>query len=172
MKTIMFILIAVALVVTGCGKREVRKSATLNLDFEVEANTDSALVFQTAGMLSTITNASIAEVKEEISRYEIKSIKYSIWELYGNDSCVFNGTLRIGKIGDASSAVYYSYNNFGFEPVQEKIDIPFSDNERVRLEDFLLSADGLEFVLGGSLSHKPIHFVMNIELNVDVLAEK
>jgi hypothetical protein len=56
--------------------------------------------------------------------------------------------------------------------VQEKIDIPFSDNERVRLEDFLLSADGLEFVLGGSLSHKPIHFVMNIELNVDVLAEK
>jgi hypothetical protein len=92
--------------------------------------------------------------------------------LYGNDSCVFNGTLRIGKIGDASSAVYYSYNNFGFEPLQEKIAIPFSDNERVRLEDFLLSADGLEFVLGGSLSHKPIHFVMNIELNVDVLAEK
>ena len=60
MKTIMFILIAGALVVTGCGKREVRKSATLNLDFEVEANTDSALVFQTAGMLSTITNASIS----------------------------------------------------------------------------------------------------------------
>ena len=172
MKTMMFILIAVALVLSGCGKREVRKSATLNLDLEVDANTDSALTFQTAGLLRTIDNAGIAEVKDEISRYELESIKYSIWEFYGNDSCEFNGSLGIRKVGDASSAVYYSYNNFGFEPLQEKITIPFTDAERVRLQDFLLSADGLEFVLEGNLSHKPIHFVMNIELNVDAIAEK
>ena len=172
MKTLMFILIAVALVVTGCGKREVRKSATLNLDLEVDANTDSALTFQTVGLLRTIDNAGIAEVKDEISRYELQSIKYSIWELYGNDSCEFNGSLGIRKVGDASSVLYYSYNNFGFEPLQEKIAIPFTDAERARLQDFLLSADGLEFVLEGNLSHNPIHFVMNIELNVDAIAEK
>lgn len=172
MKKITVILIALVLITAGCGKREVRKSATLNLDLEVDANTDSALTFQTAGLLRTISNAGIAEVKDEISRYEVQSIKYSIWELYGNDSCEFSGSLGIRNIGDASSAVYYSYNNFGFEPLQEKISIPFTDAERARLQDFLLSADGLEFVLEGSLSHKPIHFVMNIELNVDAIAEK
>lgn len=172
MNKIACLFIAVALVASGCGKREVRKSATLNLDFEVDANTDSALTFQTAGVLRTITNAGIAEVKDDISRYELQSIKYSFWELYGNDSCEFSGTLGIRKIGDAASTVYYSYNNFDFEPLQEKVTIPFTDDDQRKLEDFLLSVDGLEFVLEGNLSHKPIHFVMNIELNVDALAEK
>lgn len=167
-----FLLIALALLAAGCGKREVRKSATLNLDLEVEANTDSALTFQSEGILRTLTNAGIAEVKDDISRYELQSIKYSLWELYGNDSCEFSGSLGIRKIGDAASTVYYSYNNFDFEPLQEKITIPFTDAEKQRIQDFLLSGDGLEFVLEGNLSHKPIHFVMNIELNVDALAEK
>jgi hypothetical protein len=172
MKKVLYIIIAVAMVASGCGKREVRKSATLNLDFEVDANTDSALTFQTSGVLRTIANAAIAEVKDDISRYELKSIKYSLWELYGNDSCEFNGSLGIRKIGDAASTVYYSYNNFDFEPLQEKIEIPFTDGDKKRIEEFLLSGDGLEFALEGNLSHKPIHFVMNIELNVDALAER
>jgi hypothetical protein len=172
MKRVAFVFIAVILLASGCAKHEVRKSATLNLDLEVDANTDSALTFQTDGILRTITNAGIAEVKDDIARYELQSIKYSFWELYGNDSCQFSGSLGIRKIGDASSTVYYSYNNFDFQPLQEKIAIPFTESEKQRIQDYLLSGDGLEFVLEGNLSHKPIHFVMNVELNVDALAEK
>lgn len=173
MKYSFLVLMALAVVLgAGCNKRDIRKSATLNLDFEIDANGDSARTFQMSSVMRATDNAAIAEIKEEIDRYEIRSIKYSIWELYGNDSCQFTGTLKVRKVGDAASEVYYSYNNFAFDVIERKIEIPFSDSDRKRIEDFLLVSDELEFVLEGTLTHQPLHFVMNVELNIDALAEK
>ncbi len=173
MKQILFSCAAVILVLTAaCNKHDVRKSATLNLDFEVEANSDSSLVFERSATLNPLDNDAIAAIKEQIDRYEIRSINYSIWEFYGNDSCRFTGKLGIQKINDPSSVVYYSYNNFAFDPLEQKINVPLSDADVKRLEDYLISNDGLEFTLDGTLSHKPIHFIMNVELNVDAVAEK
>lgn len=172
MKQILILCAMVLVVASACNKRDVRKSATLNLDFEVEANSDSTLSFSKSALLNVLDNSAIAAIKDDIDHYEIQSIKYSIWELYGNDSCAFTGALRIQKIGNPASEVYYSYNNFGFENPETKIEIPFSESDKKTIEGFLLDQNGLLFKLGGALSHKPIHFVLNVEINVDALAEK
>ena len=157
---------------TACKKRNEVKSGTLNLDLEVEVGVDSSRWILAAGGIHTSDNAAIAELIDEIDRYDIQSMKYSIWELYGNDSCMFSGKLVFSNPNNSSSTVIYSYENFDFEPIEEKIAMDFPENQLQTLEDMLRSSHGVDVKLEGEVSHKPIHFVLNVEMNVNAIAEK
>jgi hypothetical protein len=157
---------------TACKKRDEVKSGTLNLDLEVEVGADSSRLIEAMGRIHTADNAAIAELIDEIDRYEIESMKYSVWELYGNDSCMFSGKLVFSHPNNSASAVIYTYNDFNFQPIEEKVAIDFTENQLQTIEDILRSSNSIDVKLEGEVSHKPIHFVLNVEMNVNAIAEK
>ncbi len=169
-----FLTVALALL-TGCEKfNEKRFSTSIIHEFEIDIQTDGELTVDMNGELTSLINAELEKVKDEIKNYELVSMTYKIWDFYPVASNTFSGTLGIGNANSTEAGVIYAYNDIdlqaGFANANQ-VNMSFNSQDISRIQQYFLDTNGLKLYLTGAVSAKPVHFILQVIVNIDAIAE-
>lgn len=177
MKTarILFLFAAVALSLSSCEKfKEKRFSTTIPYDFVVEIPADGSTVVDLSGDVTSMINAELEKVKDKIKRYELVSITYKIWEFYGATPNTFTGKVGFGNANATEPGLLYEYNGIDLQvnsdnPDQVKMNL--NSQDIANIQQYFMDTNGLKMFFSGDVDQAPCHFIMQIVVNVDAIAE-
>ncbi len=167
--------ILVAFLLSGCDKfNEKRFSTTIPFNFTVEITENDSTQIDLSGEVTAMINAELEKVKDKIKRYELVSINYKIWEFYGATPNTFTGSVGFGNANATSPGVLYEYSGIDLQAGndnQNHVKMNLNSQDIARIQQYFLDTNGLRMFLIGSVDQKPVHFVMQIVVNVDAIAE-
>ncbi len=177
MKTLHYTLTIVAslLLFSSCDKLKEKKfSATIPLTFDISKDASAGLNFDLDSLVSALSNSDLNEHKDKIKDYDIESIKYKVWEFNGTDAAVVNASLGLGNTNMTSPGVSVNFNDLSLKAANDnpnKTALSFNSTELDRLKQYFIDTDGLRVWLEGSVSEVPVHFKLELEINVNALVE-
>lgn len=177
MKTIKYLtlLLFVPILFTSCDKLSERRfSTTLIKNFEVDLTDDNDHTFSEEAILTSLDNEDLALVQEAILRYEIVAVKYKIWEFAGTETATIEGELKITSPDDPTNAAILgleetNLSELNSEENHREWDLSSADQDKIKsifLEHNEVSVSGV-----GNVSEVPAHFVLQIVMDVDAIAE-
>lgn len=171
----LLLLLLTVLLFTSCDKmKEKRFSTTIPFDFEIEITEDSSAVIDLDGEITAFINAELAGVQEQIKSYELVGIKYRIWEFYGNTPNKFNGSLGFAKRGESVAGVNYNFTDLDLETAFGQIThtaMNFTSDDIAKIQQYFVDSNGMSLFLSGEVESKPVHFVLQVVVDVDAIAE-
>jgi hypothetical protein len=172
--TLLFLSSAI-LFFAGCDKfKEKRFSTTIPYAFEVDITENGETTIGLTGELTSLINEELNKVKDDIKSYELVSITYKIWEYYPAGPNTFTGTIGFGNANSTQAGVTYTYNDIDLQagndnPSQVNMNLNSQDIERI--QQYFLDTNGLKLYLNGSVTNKPVHFKLQVVVNIDAIAE-
>lgn len=178
MKQLFFPALALLSVVfSGCDRfNDKRYSTTVPVEFLVSV-TDNAGALDIAldRTLTSLVNQALAEHQDAIKSYELVQFRYKIWEYSGDPSATFAGTLGIGNQSASTPGVTYAFNDISLsagvaDPA--KVVINFTSADIDKIEQYFLDTDGLRLFLSGNVSHAPMTFLLQVEVDIDAITEE
>ncbi|MBL7941565.1 MAG: hypothetical protein JNM00_02305 [Flavobacteriales bacterium] len=162
---------------SGCDKlKEQRYSTTILSNFNVSVSDNSgALDVDVNQTLSSLINAALAEHKDDIQSYELVQIKYKVWEYSGDASATFSGNLGIGNMSATLPGVSYEFSDISLkagvdDPAQ--VLMSFTSSEIDKIEQYFLDTDGLKLFLSGNVSHAPMTFLLQVQVDIDAITKE
>lgn len=169
-----FLTVALALL-TGCEKfNEKRFSTTIPFDFEIDIAEDGELTVDMNGEITALINEELEKVKDEIKNYELVSITYKIWEFYGASPNTFNGSLGFGNANSLEAGVIYAYNDIDLQSGNDnpnQVNMNLNSQDVSRIQQYFMDTNGLRLYLTGGVTSKPVHFKLQVIVNIDAIAE-
>ncbi len=165
----------IALIVSGCNKfKEKRFSTTIPYNFTVEITENGSTTVDLTGDITAMINAELEKVKDKIKRYELVSINYKIWEFYGATPNTFTGSIGFGNANAINPGVSYAYSGIDLQAGNDNanhVKMNLNSQDIARIQQYFLDTNGLRMFFTGAVDQKPVHFVMQIVVNVDAIAE-
>lgn len=169
------LLVASVIVLSGCSKfKEKRFSTTIDYAFEVDIQQDDELVIDLNNTITSLINEELNKVKDEIKSYELVGIKYKIWEFYGEEPNTFDGSIGIGNLNSTSPGVVISLTDVDLSAGSDnpnRVVINLNSVDRSRVEQYFMDTNGLRLFLNGSVDDKPVHFKLQVSVDIDAIAE-
>ncbi len=165
----------VILFLSSCSKfKEKRFSTTIPYEFEVEITDADSTFIDLSGSLTSMVNKELEKVKDKIKRYELVSITYKVWEFYGTTPNTFTGSIGFGNANAIEPGIKYDYTGIDLQenannPAQVKMNLNSQDISAV--QQYFMDTNGLRMFFTGDVDQKPVHFVMQIVVNIDAIAE-
>jgi hypothetical protein len=170
--------IALLILFSGCDDlKEIKLDKTVNMEFTVDLGADDPAVLNLSEAFEFATG-DLEEYRDYIKRYEVKSLRYKVWEFYtetpGEDATL-DGILGIASVSGADPGVEFTMTGLSLlasndNPSHTEIELPAADLEKV--EQYLLNSNGLKLFLNGSVSSVPVHFKLQVVADVTAIAEK
>ena len=163
------------LVFSSCSKfKEKRFSTTIPYEFEVEITDSDTTFINLEGSLTSMVNKELEKVKDKIKRYELVSVTYKIWEFYGATPNTFTGTIGFGNANAIEAGVKHSITGIDLEinandPDQVKLNLNSQDISSI--QQYFMDTNGLRMFFTGDVDQKPVHFVIELVVNIDAIAE-
>jgi hypothetical protein len=160
---------------TGCDKlKEKRYSTTIPYEFVVEITSDDTTVIDMTGELTSMINTELEKVKDKIKRYELVSMEYKIWEFYGEQPNTFTGTMGFGNANANSAGVIHQFSGIDLKSGNDnpdRVEMNLNSQDIERLQQYFLDTNGLRMFFAGNVDQKPVHFKMQVVVNIDAIAE-
>ena len=169
-------LFAVATIfLTGCDKlKEKRFSTTIPYALEVDITETGDMSVDISGEITSLINEELNKVKDEIKNYELVSITYKICEFYGVTPNTFNGSIGFGNANSSEAGVLYAYNDIDLQAGNDnpnQVNMNLNSQDISRIQQYFMDTNGLKLYLKGDVANKPVHFKLQIIVNVDAIAE-
>jgi len=168
-------LLAAIIVVSGCSKfKEKRFSTHINHAFEVNIQEDGELIINLDSTITSLINEELKEVKDEIKSYELVNIRYKIWEFWGEEPNMFDGSIGIGNINSTSPGITLALTDVDLRAGNDNpnlVTLNLNSLDKSKVEQYFMDTDGLRLFLNGSVDQKPVHFKIQITVDIDAIAE-
>lgn len=168
-------LVFMLLVFSGCDKmKEKRFSTTIPYDIEIDLAEGESTVIDVNGQLTSMINAELEKVKDNIKSYELKSIEYKIFEFWGASPNAFNGSIGFGNANSIAPGVDYEFNDIDLQAGNDnpnRVKLNLNSQDIAKIQQYFLDTNGLRLYLTGNTTQTPVHFIMQIVVNVDAIAE-
>lgn len=174
----LFLAVCIISLFSGCAKlKEVTLDKTVTMNFEVDLQADDPLELDLLEVLEVATG-NLEEYKDAIKSYKIRDVRYKIWEFWTHetaDDVILNGDLKIGSLTGNAPGVFYNLTDYSLlaaseDPSHTKFN--FSGSDVKKIEQYLLGTNGLKIWLNGSVSSVPVHFKLQVVVDLSVTAEK
>lgn len=166
---------AVTLSLSSCDKlKEKRFSTTIPYDFVVEIPTDGSTAILIDSDITSMINTELEKVKDKIKRYELVSIQYKIWEFYGASPNTFTGKVGFGNANATTPGVLYEFNGIDLQANSDNpnlIKMNLNSQDIASVQQYFLDTNGLKMFFEGDVDQAPCHFIMQITVNIDAIAE-
>ncbi|MCC6601545.1 MAG: hypothetical protein IT223_12880 [Crocinitomicaceae bacterium] len=165
------------LIFSGCEKYgDKRFSTTLELSFLIDLTDTDPTVFNLDSTVTSLTNAELKKFKENIKYYELKSIKYKVYEFWTDqegEDVQFNGEVGFGNLNSTSPGVLHTFSDISLKSGNDnpaKVQIPFNSQDIKKIEQYFLDTNGLKLYVDGNTSSTPVHFYLQFQVNIDAIA--
>lgn len=151
------------------------KSFTVQLvkDFTIDLE-EGETTFSVEEVVSTLSNADLEAVKNDIKGYSIKSLSYKVWEYAGPETATMEADIRFEKSTDATDLVQYSIPSsllMDLNATETRTPIEFNQTQLDKLAQYFLSGDDMNIKSLGIVSEAPIHMVFQVVVEVEATAE-
>lgn len=170
----LFVLAAIVLA-SGCGKlKEKRFSTTIHHAFEVDIQQDGELTIDLNNTITSLINEELEKVKDKIKRYELVNIRYKIWEFYGEEPNLFDGSIGIGNMNSNTPGVTINLTDVDLRAGNDNpnlVIINLNSLDKSRVEQYFMDTNGLRLFLNGSVDQKPVRFKIQVTVDIDAIAE-
>ena len=167
---ILFLLLGLS----SCDKvNEKSFSVQLVKDFTIDL-AEGETSFSSEEVISTLSNADLEEVKENIKGYSVKSLSYKVWEYAGPEMATMEADIKFERSTDPTDLVEYNIPNAliaDLNATEERTAIDFNQNQLDKLSQYLLAGDELNIKSLGLVSEAPIHLVLQVVMEVEATAE-
>jgi len=176
--TKLILLMGMVLLGTSCSKlKQVTLDKTVTVSFDVDLQEGDPLQLDLMQLVEFATG-NLADYADAIKSYEVRDIRFKIWEFWTDGSApdaMLDGSIRIGSKTGASPGVNYALHIPSLLEASENPDYTkfnFNSSEIKKIEQYLLSTNGLKIWLDGAVSRVPVHFRLQIVADVTAVAEK
>lgn len=163
---------------TSCEKFEDKKfSTTIEVRFPVQAQSDNngSYVIDLSNLADVLaTNPDLAQVKENIKRYELVGIKYKIFEYWDSPSTTFNGSLGFGNKEMTQPGTEFPLPSFNLQESMAQTQLSkmeFSSADVAKIQQYFIDSDALKIFFKGTLSETPANFNLYLQIDIDAIAE-
>ncbi|MBX7050863.1 MAG: hypothetical protein K1X54_02395 [Flavobacteriales bacterium] len=172
---IFFLFAVVAMALSSCDKfKEKRFSTTIPYDFVVEIPADGSTVVDLTGDVTSMINKELEKVKDKIKRYELVSVDYKIWEFYGASPNTFSGSVGFGNANATSAGLTYEFNGIDLQVNSDnpdRVKMNLNSQDIANIQQYFMDTNGLKMFFKGDVDQAPCHFIMQIVVNIDAIAE-
>jgi len=159
----------------GCEKfKEKRFSSTIPYDIEIDLAEGESTTIDITGQLSSMINKELEKVKDNIKGYELVSIEYKIFEFWGATPNTFNGSIGFGNANSTGSGTTYTFNDIDLQAGDDnpnRIKMSLNSQDIAKIQQYFLDTNGLKLYLIGNTTETPVHFIMQVVVNIDAIAE-
>lgn len=162
-------------ILSGCEKfKEKRFSTTIPYDIEINLEEGETTVVDVTGQLSSMINKELEKVKDNIKSYELVSIEYKIFEFWGATPNSFTGNIGFGNANSTAPGSSYEFSGIDLQAGNDnpnRVKMNFNSQDIAKIQQYFLDTNGLKLYLTGNTTEVPVHFVMQVVVNVDAIAE-
>lgn len=175
MRNFSFLIIALAITLSACSKfKDKRFSTTVNHAFEVDIPDNGQLTIDLNNTITSLINEELEKVKDEIKEYELVNIRYKIWEFYGEEPNTFDGTLGIGNMNSNTPGVSIGLADIDLRAGNDNpnlVLVNLNSVDKSRVEQYFKDTNGLRLFLQGAVDQAPVHFKLQVTVDIDAIAE-
>lgn len=179
MKKLIFPLLAAAslLLLNSCEKyTEKTFSTSLSFDFDVEQLENvGAYTVDLSGLVDALAaNEDLRKNQDKIKDFKVIRIRYKVFEYYNDPATTFTGFIGFGDKNASAPGLSYALENVSLQESMNNSEpqvMNITSNDISRLEDYFMNTKGLTLYMDGSLSQTPAKFKLNIQLDVDAVAD-
>lgn len=168
-------IISSLIILSGCEKfKEKRFSTTIPYDIEIDLAEGESTTIDVTGQLTSMINSELEKVKDEIKSYELVSIEYKIFEFWGASPNAFTGNIGFGNANSTGPGANYAFNDIDLQAGNDnpnRVKMNLNSQDIAKIQQYFLDTNGLKLYLTGNASQTPVHFIMQVVVNVDAIAE-
>lgn len=167
MKKILFIA-AVVLIAYSCSLiekfTELDIESEMKLSYKIELDeTDNTI--DEEDIVSLEDDEDLDEYLDNLEKIQVDSIKLSITEYSGPETCAISGTLSYAKMDGTGGDSFHELTNFdikGYFDSAEMYKILYDTDKIVAFSNLLLEEKSLKVFLKGTATDAPVTFKLNV----------
>jgi len=169
--------VVVLLSLNSCKKWSDKKySTTITTSFLVDISSTDPKIIDLDQSVTALINTELAAVKDNIKSYKLVSINYKIFEFWSDEvgkDVLYNGTIGIGNKNATEAGVVHTFFDVSLLSGNDdpnRVNILFNSQDIKRIEQYFFDTNGLRLFLDGTISSTPVHFVLQLQINIDAIA--
>lgn len=169
------LLLFVAVLFVGCDRfseQDFDAALIKNFEIVIDENTGD-IAFSLEEIMDALENEGIEPIQESIVRYNIRDIKYKVWEYAGPAESKWNGSLSILS-QDGSSLYDHAVVDRVLLELNDDEDhpkLPFTQEQKDRIAEELLNGNSFRIKAEGSISETPVSFILQVVADVTATAD-
>jgi len=174
-KFYLLIVLAALMVTSGCDKLKEKTFHTqIHHAFEIDIQQDGELTIDLSETVTALINEELEKAKDGIKEYKLSKIQYKIWEFWGAEPNLFDGTLGFGNLNSTTPGVSISLTDVDLragDSNPDRVTLNLNNVDISRVEQYFKDTNGLRLYLQGSVDQKPVHFKLQVTVEIDAVAE-
>lgn len=169
------LILAVAMLLGSCNKmKEKRFSTTMDYAFEIDLQNGDDTAVNLSNTITSLINENLSAVKDGIREYQLVEIRYKVWEFWGAEPNTFDGNIGIGNMNATAPGVLIPLSGIDLKTgsaSSSPIRVVLNSVDKSRVEQYFFDTNGLRLFLNGVTFQTPVHFKLQVSVDIDAIAE-